>query len=57
MPRGAIEKRGPNQYRVRVYLRSHQEGKRHYRHTTVHGTRGDAEKRLKEMLRETGEER
>jgi len=52
VPRGNIEKRGENRYRIRIYLGTGPDGKQLYHREAVRGTRKQAEKRLTELLRE-----
>jgi len=49
--RGNIESRGPNTYRIRIYLGKGADGKKKYHRETFHGTKTEAKKRLTEILR------
>lgn len=51
MARGNIETRGPNTYRIRIYLGKNPDGTKRYHRETFHGTKKQAEKRLTEILR------
>src|SRR5690606_29229481 len=52
MPRGNIEKRGKDHFRIRVYLGKLPDGTLLYHRESVRGTREDAERRLTAILRE-----
>ena len=49
--RGNIETRGPNTYRIRIYLGRNPDGSYKYHRETFHGTKKEAQKRLTELLR------
>lgn len=52
MPRGNIEKRGENVWRIRIFLGTDADGKQLYHRETVRGTKKAAQTRLTELLRE-----
>jgi integrase len=49
---GRIEKRGENKYLLRVYTGVDGNGKRHYINKTFHGTSKEAQKALRQLLRD-----